>query len=704
MRVALAEGWTLWPIALLRGAGLPFSVFERAFASDADPVALARMPLLREAIAWQNRRMLVTGLGHLKPGVPLDKDVRRTLRVFARYIQRYAAKNDTIGFFGPLGWAKLAPEGPGHFMPAKTLIAARRVSFEPWAVKAILNACPEACARVPLRLGAHFRLEGHHLIGPECVLPVRPDEACLIQQADGRPRNAVLEMSGAAPDLCDRLLANSILQAAVPVAVAHDPAVNAPPSPLLAYFRSMLTALAESGGDADRVAAAMDNLESEFEQYTGRRATRHSGQTYAGRALVYEDCRRGGDLTLGGHSLAPVKGIISLMGIIARGYSFAIGNALCREMLTLFRTQETARVPLPRFWRLTDPLFETERPEAVAVAARRLEADWTAAFGCHTSISLDEARAALLPLWRASSPGWPGARHHSPDLMWQAASADHLLVGTGMPILAEFHPGVSTFTTLSVLGLAPDRAALEALWAEDFPTALVSPIPHEVFARSTQDARLAASHIHIDTGHGYVSAHPNAEVIRAADLDVVESDCRLWAVSLDGRHRLDLMAVFERRIKLRAAGGFPIGPAGPGPRLMVDGVVIRRASWEAAPPLLPRNRYRPPVRAALRSWLAALGAPERVFARLPSEVKPVLVDRSSDLSLDMFAAMLDGQPVRFSEMLPDRDGLWLTDAAGERYTSELRATICDPVPYDGSLVWGSAERRGHGDQEGEVLA
>jgi hypothetical protein len=93
-----------------------------------------------------------------------------------------------------------------------------------------------------------------------------------------------------------------------------------------------------------------------------------------------------------------------------------------------------------------------------------------------------------------------------------------------------------------------------------------------------------------------------------------------------------------------------------------------------------------------------------VFARLPSEVKPVLVDRSSDLSLDMFAAMLDGQPVRFSEMLPDRDGLWLTDAAGERYTSELRATICDPVPYDGSLVWGSAERRGHGDQEGEVLA
>jgi len=275
--------------------------------------------------------------------------------------------------------------------------------------------------------------------------------------------------------------------------------------------------------------------------------------------------------------------------------------------------------------------------------------------------------------------------------MWQAASAEHLLSGAGMPILAEFHPGVSTFTTLSVLGLAPDHAALEALWAEDFPSALVSPIPHEVFARSTQDARLALHHIHIDTGQGYVSAHHNAETIRAADLDVVEVNDRLWARSLDGRHMLDLMAVFERRIKLRAATAFPIGPAAAGPRLTVDGVVLRRACWEAMPPSPPLHRFRPQFRDELRAWLTSLGAPERVFVRIASEVKPVLVDTRSDLSLDMFAAMLDGYPVRVSEMLPDADGLWLANARGERYTSEVRLTLCDPMPYDGVHVWGSAD-------------
>ncbi|WP_404368882.1 hypothetical protein AB5I39_15630 [Sphingomonas sp. MMS24-J45] len=271
--------------------------------------------------------------------------------------------------------------------------------------------------------------------------------------------------------------------------------------------------------------------------------------------------------------------------------------------------------------------------------------------------------------------------------MWQAESPEHLLNGGGVPILAEFHPGVSTFTTLSVLGLAPDRAALEALWAEDFPEPLISPIPHEIFARSTQDARLAASHVHIDTGHGYVASGDRSETIRAADLDVVEADGRLWAVSLDGRHRFDLMAVFERRIKLRAAVAFPVGPAGLGPRLTIDGVIVRRACWRGAPPPLPRDRFRPEFRDVLRRWITEMGAPERVFVRLPREVKPVLVDIRSDLSLDMLAAMLDGDAVVLSEMLPDGDGLWLADAAGERYTSELRLTLCDPLPYDGTRVW-----------------
>ncbi len=687
MRVPLSEGWTLWPIGLVRGAGLPFSFSEKALGSAADAVKAARSPLLREAVAWQNRRMLVTALDRLTEDAPLDKKARQSLRVFARYVQRYTAKNDTIGFFGPLGWARLEPDAAGAFVPADRLIDARRVCFEPWAVKAILNACPHARAAAPLTLAAHLRLDGHRLIGPEHVRPVTPAEAQCLRAAVGHPRRAIIDADGDPDGLCDRLIDDGILAADVPVAVAHDPAAKAPPSPLFAHFDTLLGSLAASAGDADRVAAAIERIEVEFERHTGRGATRSPGQTYAGRTLVYEDCRRGGSLSLGAAALAPVSGVLALIGDLARGYSFSIGQTLCAEMLQIFRGQNSPSVPLPRFWRLTDALFECARPPAVAAAASRLASDWAAAFATRDAISLQEASAILSPQWRAPSPGWPGARHHSPDLMWQAASADQLLAGGGMPILAEFHPGVSTFTTLSVLGLAPDRAALEALWAEDFPDALVSPIPHEIFARSTQDARLAARHVHIDTGHGYVAAGDRSETLRAADLDVVEADGRLWVHSLDGRHRFDLMAVFERRIKLRAAVAFPVGPSAPGPRLTVDGVVVRRACWQAVPPALPRDRFRPPFRDALRAWIRGLGAPERVFVRLSHEVKPVLVDIRSDLSLDMFSAMLDGGPVVLSEMLPDGDGLWLADAAGERYTAELRLTLCDPLPYDGAQVW-----------------
>ena len=41
------------------------------------------------------------------------------------------------------------------------------------------------------------------------------------------------------------------------------------------------------------------------------------------------------------------------------------------------------------------------------------------------------------------------------------------------------------------------------------------------------------------------------------------------------------------------------------------------------------------------------------------------------------AAALGGRSVRFTEMLPGPDGCWLQDAAGHRYTSELRVVAVD---------------------------
>ncbi|HEU4733130.1 MAG TPA: hypothetical protein VFT22_34795, partial [Kofleriaceae bacterium] len=118
--------------------------------------------------------------------------------------------------------------------------------------------------------------------------------------------------------------------------------------------------------------------------------------------------------------------------------------------------------------------------------------------------------------------------------------------------------------------------------------------------------------------------------------------------------------------------------AGDAPRLCVDDLVIRRRIW------------RRPV-GAMRAALAAdgeaelfrraqalrreLGCEARVFASLPGEPKPVLIDFENVFLLEALASALDRQPdgaaVKISEMLPAPDEL-IADAPDGMRTSELR--------------------------------
>jgi hypothetical protein len=96
--VPLAGDWALRRDFAVRSAGFPVSGLD-AFGA------------FREALTWQNRGALATAAdGLLKDGV---KPSRRRQReeVVARYWQRYCSKNDTIGFFGPLGWGGFSGNG-----------------------------------------------------------------------------------------------------------------------------------------------------------------------------------------------------------------------------------------------------------------------------------------------------------------------------------------------------------------------------------------------------------------------------------------------------------------------------------------------------------------------------------------------------------------------------------------------------------------
>src|SRR6476620_2804585 len=103
---------------------------------------IASLPSFREALTWQNRAAIRTALDPLmrKPanGGPRRSQQKQHEELIASYWQRYCVKNDTIGFFGPVGWARFVPQGdPVAAEPGTQITTARKVYWEGWAIEAL---------------------------------------------------------------------------------------------------------------------------------------------------------------------------------------------------------------------------------------------------------------------------------------------------------------------------------------------------------------------------------------------------------------------------------------------------------------------------------------------------------------------------------------------------------------------------------------
>src|SRR5215216_2120102 len=95
-----------------------------------------------EAVIWQNRTAWHSGVEFLlrkEAEISNQECGGRTVRMrgheelAANYVQRYCLKNDSIGFFGPVGWATLALDGdPVTVRPGPSLVNSRCVFLESW--------------------------------------------------------------------------------------------------------------------------------------------------------------------------------------------------------------------------------------------------------------------------------------------------------------------------------------------------------------------------------------------------------------------------------------------------------------------------------------------------------------------------------------------------------------------------------------------
>ncbi len=93
-----------------------------------------------------------------------------------------------------------------------------------------------------------------------------------------------------------------------------------------------------------------------------------------------------------------------------------------------------------------------------------------------------------------------------------------------------------------------------------------------------------------------------------------------------------------------------------------------------------QERYR-----QARRWRAGHELPERVFYRVPVELKPTAADFRSIVLVNLLAKHIrqtkaaGHDEYSVTEMLPDLGQLWLPDSHGQHYSSELRFIAYDSL-------------------------
>ncbi|MEJ3749164.1 thioesterase domain-containing protein [Actinomycetes bacterium KLBMP 9797] len=758
-RVALGR-WSVWRDAILRTTGFPArgldrfaapacaaaadawlggtgagAAFERAFAdavaAGRDEVrALATDPRFREAVTWQNPGMVST-LDALAVGKRYRPSVARHREAtVVRYWQRYCAKNETIGFFGPVCWALVDNVLPDVVVarPGPALVRDRRVFLEAWAVRAYaeaLAADPAVRRCLCPRPQPHVAVDGRHALDPpRPPQPLSPVERAALAACDGtRPAAEVVAGLGLprADDgylLLTRLVERGLLRwdfdipsdptaesvLAARIAAIADPAARAVAAGGLRRLRDARDAVAGAAGRPAALRTALAALDRVFTEVTGRAPHRAAGQHYAGRRLCYEDTLRDLDVRFGAGLLDALAAPLDLMLRAARWLCAELADVHAAALRELYDdlAASGSTVYLGELWFLAQGLFfgDGDRPADAAVAAfrKRWETVLRLADDGGARLDLSAARLAgpVAELFPDRGPGWSAGRLHSPDLLLCAASAEDLNRGAFTAVLGELHVAWPTFDNALFVGFHPDPDALvRALAADLGPGRMRLLYPPDWPRGAGRLAPVLAGPT--DAQLGFAAAPgadrnrlaPAAALVVRPDPDAARgtSGGELAAHAPDGR-RWPLLEVFGALLATRAVDAFEVLGGRPhSPRVTVDRLVVARETWRttvAATGLADVTGDRERFLAA-RRWRHRLGLPERVFVRAGTETKPTYVDfrgplyvRALSTALRAAAATAGGGcEVTVTEMLPAPDQAWVVDGAGERYLSELRIQVSD---------------------------
>ncbi|HEX2133005.1 MAG TPA: amino acid adenylation domain-containing protein [Actinophytocola sp.] len=702
--------------------------YAEAFAAATGPLAAALRaaaddPRFREAVGWQNPRALHTAVDSLRAtegDPPRNSQYRQWEALVTSYLQRYATKNDTIGFFGPVGWAKVVDGATGIAQrPGPGLLANRTVYLENWAVHALAGALSTEDRlpwAVPRRM-PFVGVEGDLLRVPlRSPVELDPHEAAVLRAVDGR--RTAHEIAAELPDVdVYRILGALRDERRIAWAFEVSPAELVPQEAL----RRQLTAITdddarepalaaldevEAGrravagaiGDPDRLTAEMFALQEAFTRHTGAAAVRRPGQFYAGRTLVHEECRRDIEVTIGPDVLTTLWPPLTLLLESARWFTSA-GAALYRRALRDIHRERAAAtgdatLRFADFWLWANDVIFRLDARVVGRLTRALQERWAGILDIdpaarEVTVAAEAVRDQVTAAFAARRPGWRSAVQHSPDVLVAAKDAEAVRAGDVRWVLGELHAGVNTMRSALFVSQHPDAAQLHAGMAHDLggPRIVLAATREEGGTpQRLSDALVGPQDLRVVSAHD--ACGPDlAGALLVADLFVSETDGRLVVHDAAGGHRMDLVELLNEQLMGQLVQQFKIMPTAPHtPRVSIDRLVVSRETWRLpAADLAFAFAADEPTRFRLaQGWREAHGMPRFLFVKSPVELKPFFVDLASLPSVELLAhairAMDREEPdgvLTVGEMLPGPDELWLTDAAGARYTAELRLVAVD---------------------------
>ncbi|MEO6504006.1 MAG: lantibiotic dehydratase [Jatrophihabitantaceae bacterium] len=664
------SAWSIWPDIAVRGAGFPARLAltlrdpALAAAADAAPNAagheyqdayaaavrrlseavrtVAAEPRFREAIAWQNPALVPTCLDKIRGGEPRNARGRNHEQAIVSYLQRYTLKNETIGFFGPVGWAR-ANRGVAALSvrPGPTLLARRTTYFESWGVDELAAAIADLPGVLPWlrpRRDTACQLEGRTLRYPNGdSRELTPLQARLFALADGSRTVAQLqgELDGdAVEQLQDEHDGDAVEQSLIEldrlglVVLAPIGPIEAYPERTLAEQLGLITdpqvrqtalrpltelvaardAVAASSGNAEDVLAATEALRALFVEHTGQAGTRRSGSSYAGRTLLYQDAVRDVRIEVGAAVLDALSGPLAIVLDSARWLLQQIARRYRGEFAQLCQAERERtgadELPLATLLTLAAPaLFSVGRtpPEPIEQILREFQRRWREVLGGPSEngqqvsrvqvscaeISERAAAAFAVP----DEPAWSTAIHHSPDVMLAAGSAEAVAAGDFLLVLGELHMSVNTMEGRLFVEQHEEPERL-LRWAEaDHAGRRIYGIPTKnsmmVSSRGAPpSALLSPAWTYWSRAEWVDAAWPPAPVLAAADLAVTSSPAgtaspaALVVRSRSTGAEYDLLEALSDFLSGAAINAFrPVSSEGRQPRVMIDRLVLSRESW-----------------------------------------------------------------------------------------------------------------------------